>query len=279
VGERFRAPALRHGLPAALALAALTAACGARLTKLPSAAGQPAADMAASVAQATSACSGITSLTAEIAASGSVGGRRLRARLLGGFTVTSVRLEAVAPAGPPFFIFVATGRDATLLLARDERVLEHGDPAAVLEAIAGVPLEPSELLQTLTGCVQPGRWTDARAIGDDWRVATGERGAKLYLHRESPSAPWRVVTLFHPGDGSTSSWRGDYEDFRQGLPATMHLTSADARRVDLKLALSQVETGVTLDRDVFRVQIPPGAQRITLDQLRRSGPFGQADGR
>src|SRR5947209_7356105 len=128
VGARFRGPALRRGLLAVVALAAFTAACGARLTKLPSAAGRPATDMALAVAQATSACSGITGLTAEIDASGSVGGRRLRARLLGGFMVTSVRLEAVAPAGAPFFIFVATGRDATLLLARDERVLEHGDP-------------------------------------------------------------------------------------------------------------------------------------------------------
>src|SRR5206468_367196 len=83
--------------------------------------------------QAPSACRAVTRLTAEIAASGSVGGRRLRARLLGGFTAPSVRLEAIAPAGPPFFIFVATGRDATLLLPRDERVLEHGEPAAVLE--------------------------------------------------------------------------------------------------------------------------------------------------
>ena len=257
-------------------LVALTASCGARLTKLPSAAGVPASDMAAATAQATSACSAVTSLTAEIAASGSVGGRRLRARLLGGFTAPSVRLEAIAPAGPPFFIFVATGRDATLLLPRDERVLEHGEPAAVLEAIAGIPLESSEVLQTLTGCVMPGRWTAGRAIGDSWRVAEGEHGAKLYVHRDSTSAPWRVVTFLHPGTGTAWSWRADYDDFRQGLPTSVHLTSADSRRFELKLALGQIETGVALDRDAFRVQIPPSAQRITLEELRRSGPFGPA---
>src|SRR5436190_13035380 len=136
-GESPRAPV------ALVLLAALTASCGAHLTKLPSPAGEPASDMAAATAQAMSACRAVASLTAEIAVSGSVGGRRLRARLLGGFTTPSVRLEAIAPAGPPFFIFVATGRDATLLLPRDERVLEHGEPAAVLEAIAGIPLESS----------------------------------------------------------------------------------------------------------------------------------------
>jgi hypothetical protein len=287
VAERFFRPALpaSTALPAlwalwVLMLALLTASCGARLTKLPSGSGEPATDMAAATQQAMTACSGVRSLTAEMAISGSVGGHRLRARLVGGFTPNSVRLEAVAPAGPPFFIFVATGGDATLLLPRDDRVLEHGPSGAVLEAIAGVRLEPSELLPTLTACPVSARWTDARAIGDNWRVAAGEHGTKLYLRRDSASAPWRVATVLYAGDNTSASWRADYDDARQGLPVAIHLVSSDSRRFDLSLALSQVETGVALAADAFRVQIPSGAQRITLDELRRSGPFGAtSDGR
>ena len=52
----------------------------------------------------------------------------------------------------PLFFFVATGDDATLLLPRDDRVLEHGRPDAVLEAVAGVPLGAADLATTLTGC-------------------------------------------------------------------------------------------------------------------------------
>jgi hypothetical protein len=265
--------------PARAALAVLSAivaaSCGARLTKLPSGAGTPAPDMPAATAQATSGCKAVTSLTAEIAASGSVGGRRLRARLLAGFASPSARLEAVAPAGPPFFILVANGNDATLLLPRDDRVLEHGPADAVLEAIAGVRLGPSELLQTLTGCAMPGRWTSALALGDNWRTAAGEHGARLYLHRDSPSAPWRVATLLYPGEGPQWSWRADYADFHDGLPHAIHLVSAEPGRFDLQLALSQVETGVALDADVFRVRIPPSAQPIALDELRQSGPLAQ----
>ena len=40
------------------------------------------------------------------------------------------------------FIFAAEQNDATLLLPRDERVLEHGRPDAVLETVTGVPLGP-----------------------------------------------------------------------------------------------------------------------------------------
>ena len=64
-----------------------------------------------------------------------------RACSVGVAAPASARLEAVAPFGPPLFIFAATDDDATLLLPRDERVLEHGRPAEVLDAVAGVPLE------------------------------------------------------------------------------------------------------------------------------------------
>ena len=51
----------------------------------------------------------------------------------------------MAPFGPPIFIFVATSDDATLLLPRDDRVLEHGRSDAVLDAVAGVPLSAADL--------------------------------------------------------------------------------------------------------------------------------------
>ena len=120
----------------------LSASCAAPLMKLPAGAGVPAADAAGALAQATAACRGIKTLTAEIAITGSAGGHRVRGRLLAGVAApASVRLEFVAPFGPPLFIFAATGSDATLVLPRDERVVEHGDPAVVLNAVAGVPLD------------------------------------------------------------------------------------------------------------------------------------------
>ena len=261
-------------------MAFVSASCAGRLPKLPSPGAAPAPDIAAVTLQARSACAAVTTLTAEIAVSGSIGGGRLRARLLGGFTKPALRLEAVAPAGPPFFILVANGEDSTLLLSRDNEVLEHGRSDEVLEAIAGVRLGPSELLQTLTGCADPGPWTGGVAAGADWRVALGDRGAKLYFHRDSANAPWHIATLLYPGAASQWSWRADYSDFRQGLPYAIHLVSADGHRFDLQLKLSQVETAATLDRDVFRLQIPRSAQHITIEELRASGLFGRkSDGR
>jgi hypothetical protein len=265
----------------ALALAFATAACGPRLMKLPSGPGTMAPDLASAVLEATTACHRVQSLTAEIAVKGSVGGQRVRARLVGGFQPASARIEAVAPFGAPFFIFVANSADATLLLPRDGRVVEHGRPADLLAAVAGVPLGPSELKQTLTGCEIPDRLGSPLAIGDNWRTSAGGGGAKMYLHRDGPAAPWRIVSVLFPGEGLHSSWRADYDNFFDGLPRVIRLVSADGKRFNLELALSQLETNIQLKPEVFRVDIPPDAQRITTEELRRSGPLGatKTDGR
>ncbi len=212
-------------------------------------------------------------MTAEIGVSGSIGGHRARGRLIGGFDPSSARLEAAAPFGAPAFIFVARGGDATLLLPRDGRVLEHGRPAEVLAAVAGVPLGAPELFHTMTGCELPEKLANPVAMGDNWRAVAGEGGAKAYFHRESASAPWRLVTVFVGGNALRWSWRADYEDFANGLPRTVRLVSAERNRFDLRLALAQVEINVPLSADAFRVVIPPDYQRITIDDLRRAGPL------
>jgi hypothetical protein len=210
-----------------------------------------------------------------------MGGHRVRARLSAGVSApASARLEAVAPFGQPLFIFVATGADATLLLPRDRRVLEHQRPDAVLEALTGVPLGAGDLHDILTGCAPaPAAGSvAARAFGDLWRIVTaGAAGhdGELYVHRENVNAPWRLVTvMFRSASGRT--WRADYGAFQDSLPRTIRLTSADASSpdaFDLRLTVSQAERNVPLDADAFRVKIPDGSAPITLEELRRSGPL------
>jgi hypothetical protein len=278
------------GAPGAVValLAALAASCGAHVTKLPSGPGVPvsAQDAAAALAQATAVCRTVRTLTAEIAVSGSAGGHRLRGRLSAGVAVpASVRLEAVAPFGPPLFIFVATGDDAMLLLPRDGRVLEHGRPDRVLDAVAGVPLGAADLEATLTGCASSveGAAVQGRQLGDAWQIVTRGPDDELYLHRDAAAGPWRLVSAVRRAGGDRA-WRADYRDHRNGLPLTVRVSSAGASEppssngrtgaaFDLQLVLSQVETNVTLGADAFTIQIPKSAVPIGLDELRRSGPL------
>jgi len=252
--------------------------------KLPSGPGAPAPDAADALKDATTACRAVSTLSAEVGVSGSVGGRRLRGRLLVGVAPpASARIEALAPAGQPIFIFVATGDDATLLLPRDNRVLPKGNPAAVLEAVAGPPLDAAQLRETLTGCASTTGGVQGRQLGNDWRVVPNG-AADLYLHRVA--GRWQLVAAVHRegGDPSTGSgsarptsraeWRAEYGEFESGSPRAVRLASADGKRFDLRLKLSQVETNARLGPEVFRVQIPRDADPITLDELRRSGPLG-----
>ena len=240
--------------------------------KLPAGPGAPADDARDAVAYATRACQAVSTLTAEIAASGSVGGQRFRARLSAGLaSAASVRLEAAAPFGAPMFILVATGPDATLLLPHDGRVLEHGRPEAVLEALAGVPLDASNLRAALTGCAVAPAIDGAKRLADDWRIVP-DGANEIYLHHESQPGQWRLVaTVFHPAKDA-DDWRAEYRDFQGGLPRSIRFVSAQTKRFDLRLTLSQVELNTPLGPDVFRVRIPPDAEPITLDELRRARP-------
>ena len=257
-------------------LAAASASCVAPSIRLPSGAGVPVDPAVASNAleQATR-CRDVRTLTAEIAVSGSAAGRRVRGKLTGGIErPASARLEAVAPAGPPVFIFVATGEVATLLLPRDDRILEHGRPEEVLDAVSGVPVDAAALTDVVTGCVRPAPTTDARAFGDTWlRYASGTD--TTYLRRDRTSAPWHLVAA------ERQAWHAEFSAFQPtpgaDLPSVIRLTSppAAATPFDLKLSLSQVDINVPLGPQTFAIQTPTTAKPITLQELRQSGPLAQ----
>jgi outer membrane lipoprotein-sorting protein len=260
-----------------LTVAVTTLSCARPLVKLPTGPGSPASDAADAVTDATSTCRAVSTFSAEAAVSGSVGGRRLRGNLFVGVAApASARIEAVAPAGPPIFIFVATGNDATLLLPRDNRVVPRGRPAAVLEAVAGAPLDAAELRETLTGCAPLAPRAQGRQFGADWRTARiGD--ADVYLRRNPSLGRWQLVAAIHHA-ASPEEWRVEYADFDGGSPRTVRLANADGKRFDLRLKLSQVEVNARLGPEVFRVQIPPDAESITIEELERSGPLGAASG-
>jgi hypothetical protein len=239
------------------------------MVRLPEGPGSPAPDGAQALAEATTICANLASMTAEIGAGGTAGGRRVRARILAGLAQpASARLEAFA-FGQPIFVFTAHDGLATLLLTREARVLERGEPAAVLEALTGIPLDARDLRLTLAGCPLAPEPTASRAFGDVWRVFPDGDGS-LYLRRDS--GQWRVVArVGRTGEGS--EWRAEYSDFREGLPRRVRLRREAPDAADLRLQLFGIELNETLPPSAFEVRIPPGVEPITLEELRRHGPL------
>jgi hypothetical protein len=268
----------RHAAALGLALSMVCAACAPSLLKLPSGPGVPAVDAMDVILAATAACQPVSAISLEMSVSGSIAGGRVRGRLLAGLTrVGAVRLEAVAPAGQPVFILTngvgLVQPGATLLLPRDNRLLERGRFDEVLEAVTGIPLDAPLLFSVLTGCV-PSATTGGNALGDDWRVVTAG-SFDVYVHREKEGS-WRLAAT--QVRGAASGWRAEYGGFQDGLPRSIRLISLRARAFDLNIALSQVELNPTLGDDVFRIQIPASARPISLDELKQAGPLG-ANGR
>jgi hypothetical protein len=274
-GTLLRAAAL------ASALSTVSTACSAPLLKLPSGPGR-LADGRAAIDAATAACRQVSTISLEMSVSGSIAGARVRGRLVAALTRAGpARLEAVAPFGQPVFTltngrgFVQPG--ATLLLARDNRALEHGQFPAVLEAVTGIPLDAALLFRVVTGCDAWPPIPAARAFGDQWLVmpAAGQKNDLYYFNREK-AGPWRLVATAH--SDADAGWRAENRNFQDGLPRNIRLVSARPGAFDVQLALSQVELNVPLGPEVFQVRIPASAQPISIDELKQSGPL-RANGR
>jgi len=220
--------------------------------------------------QAAAACTGVRTLTAEIGISGRAGRQRLRGRVVAGFArPASMRLEGVPPFGAPIFILVARGENATLLLPRDEpRVLRGAKPEDILGALTGVALAPADLQAILTGCVAPmPQAMDGRRHANGWASIDLAGGATIYL--EPARGGWTLRAARRAG------WQIEYPSWNGDFPQSVRLQSTQPNaNVDLTAALSQIETNKDLEDAAFNVNVPPGADAITLDELRDAGPLG-----
>ena len=249
-------------------LCLVLSACAARAVSLPADPGAPLPDFTEIHRQASSACSGVRTLTAELALSGRAGGRAVRGRAIVGFErPASIRLEGVAPFGPPAFVLAGTGATATLLLPRDNRVLRNARAEDILGALTGVALSPADLLAVLTGCVTAMPVAAAgRLHQNGW--ASIDLGGDATVFLERVALGWQPRAARRPG------WQIEYPAWQGAFPATVRLRSLDPQvNVDLSAGVSQIETNTTVDRAAFAVTVPDDMLSMTLDELRDAGPL------
>jgi hypothetical protein len=179
-----------------------------------------------------------------------------------------MRLEGVAPFGPPAFILAARGNTAVLLLPRESRVLRGARAEDILGALTGVAIGPADLLAILTGCVVPASQpTAGRLHGNGW-ASIDLMGATLYLQKRGNA--WQLRAARRPG------WQIEYPAWSGSFPQSVRLQADDPTlMVDLTAVMSQVEMNIDLDENAFTVNVPDHAVPITLDELRAHGPLGE----
>jgi outer membrane lipoprotein-sorting protein len=252
---------------AAVVMSALVvASCAARPPARPTGAGASDPTAIEFFQQATRQCNGLKTLTAELRLSGRAGRERLRGTLHTGLASPgSLRVEAVAPFGQPFFILAGRENRATLLLPRDGQVLQDAPVPAVLERLTGLALSASDLRLILTGCLsERPEPANGRVFSREWRAVDLASGITAYL-RPVNAAP-AVVAADH------GSWRVDYAMHRNGFPRQVRIRSVSGD-VDMTAALEQVELNTSIDARAFEIGVPEGAAPITLDHLRSVVPL------
>jgi hypothetical protein len=218
--------------------------------------------------QVSAGCRGVKTFTGELSLSGRAGAESLRGTVAAGFArPSSMRLEGRAPLGQPAFILVSRGDTATLLLPRGEpRVLRNARAEEVLAALTGVTLGPADLQAVLSGCVSAAPVPKAgRLHGNGLAAIDLDDGATLYLRRVNDR--WDVRAA------RRGTWQIEYPRWQGQFPAAVRLRSSDPVAVDLTAVLSQIEANVDLDAAAFAVVVPPGAETLTLDELRDAGPL------
>lgn len=243
------------------------ASCAARRVPFPSDPGAPLADFAAIHAQVSEACRGVRTLSAELSIAGRAGAERLRGRIVSGFARPSaMRLEGVAPFGPPGFILVTRGEAATLVLPRDNGVLRGARAEDILGALTGVALPPAALQALLTGCVEPDpQPSGGRIHQNGWASIDLQGGAVVYLQRRADA--WQVR------GGRRDGWEIEYLAWQGRFPQEVRLRTDSPAVVDLDATISQLEANVDLPDNAFDVVVPQGATAVSLADLRANGPL------
>lgn len=253
----------------ALAGLLLITACAARMPPRPAGTATPDPTAAAAFETATAACNaGSRSIEAELRLSGRAGGERVRGRVLTGLEAGgSIRLEAPAPFGAPFFILAGRNERATLFLPRERRVLTDTGVRDVLERITGLALGADDLRLILSGClVERAAPAEGRQWGSEWKAVTiaPDRVAYLRMQKGQP-----VLTAADYG-----SWHIDYSAHNaNGHAGVVRVRSAGDTAIDIIARVEQLTVGGPIDPRAWSVDVPSDADPMTLDELRSIAPL------
>lgn len=252
---------------ATLATVLALSACAARTPPRPTGTAGPDPSAIEAFARATTACRGFRSLTGELSLSGRAAGERIRGRVIAGLAAGgSVRLEGVAPFGPPVFILAGTAEQATLLLPREHRVLKDTAVAAVLERLTGLALGADDLRLMVSGCLADNAApTAGRQWPGGWQAVTLGPGRVAYV-RLKQGRPVVVAADYGP-------WHVDYAEHLSGFPRVVRVRRALDATTDVTARVGELEVNTTINPLAFTLAVPSDADPMTLDELRSVSPL------
>jgi hypothetical protein len=247
-------------------------ACAAKLPPRPVGTATPDPTAADAFVAATARCDAPfrSAVEGELSLSGRAAGERVRGRVLFGLQEAgSIRLEAPAPFGAPFFILAGRSERATLLLPREHRVLKDTAVADVLERITGLALGADDLRLIISGClVETATFSEGRQWGSDWRAITIALNRVAYLRTQNGKP---VLAAADYG-----AWHVDYSAHdASGVARTVRVRRASDNAIDITARIAQFTAGGPINPRAWSVEIPSDAEPMTLEELRSIAPLAE----
>ena len=252
---------------ATLAIVLALSACAARTPPRPTGTAGPDPSAVEAFSTATAACRGFRSLTGELSLSGRAAGERIRGRVIAGLEAGgSVRLEGVAPFGPPVFILAGKAEKATLLLPREHRVLTDTPVAALLERLTGLALSADDLRLMVSGCLADNAApAEGRRWPGGWQAVTLAPDRVAYV-RHQQGRPVVVAADYGP-------WHVDYAEHLSGYPRVVRVRRTGDVTTDVTARVGELEVNTAINPLAFTLEVPSDADPMTLDELRSVAPL------
>ena len=224
-------------------------------------------------------------ITAAVSVHGSSYGRPLRGRVWVGADPRhrSLRIES-ADTVPPQFVVVSqrallarddvSDGDATLLLPRQQLIVQRENSRQVLTAVLGLPLSAQEFVWAFTGCQTAGGALEMTTL--DAHVTKVSIGAvppfDLFMERRRPSGR-TLVAMSRAVDGREFRWRAEYRRQENGTLRSVRIVSQEAngrtgRFFDLHLSLSRTQIAPLVGPATFSLEAPT-SRAVSLEDVQR----------
>ena len=179
-------------------------------------------------------------------------------------------LEILGPGQQMTFAFALNTNQLTLLWAKEREYITEDATPQNLQAIAGFPVQPDDLLLLMAGYgLNFPEWKADQPQKDGWILQRPPFSARLAMKNE--------ISRITVSSATSPEVRIEYSDYQRMndrlVPRSIRM-EAPASRTALKL---QIDKFLPRDEpeapDLFEVQLPPDAKKLTLREIYTGKPL------
>lgn len=221
----------------------------------------------------------IFQVTARLALSGRVGGKRPRSAIWVGAAGRALRIER-ADSRRPFLLTSTEPAQVATLRLPDGRIVASENVEGLVQLATGLPLGGGELQRLLTTCPsrEGGGPVSYRPDSNALDLVLGDSPDKtdiIHFARDDAQAAWRLLAMTSNRPLVPFRWRTEFHAPIATVPKTFRLTGLDwtgqpSGELDVLVTVDHVQVGPMIEPHLF-APATASDKSMTLEELRTSG--------